>query len=69
MFLSPLYQQLKTEHWQLKTKKTTKNCQNFLAKVFKNQSIGMNIKQKVRIKLQQTSLDIFLNQTLTDCFY
>ena len=28
------------------------------------QFIGVNIKQKVRIKIQQTSADIFLNQNL-----
>ena len=37
----------------------------------KDQFIGMNLKQKVRIKVPQTSVVIFLNQTLyglTDCF-
>ena len=36
----------------------------------KDQCIRMNKKQKVRIKLQQTSIDIFSSQTLkelTDC--
>ena len=38
----------------------------------KDQCIGINIKQKVRIKKRQTSIDIFLNQTLqelTDCLF
>ena len=37
----------------------------------KDQCIGMNIKQKVRIKIRQINIDIFLNRTLsvlTDCF-
>ena len=44
--------------------KTIKNYQNFLAKDLKDQCIGIKIKQKVRIKTPQTSIDIFLNQTL-----
>ena len=51
---------------------TMKNYQNFLAKGLKGQCIRMNVKQKVRTKIQQTSLDIFLNQTLeelTDCLF
>ena len=54
MFLSSLYQP-----------KTIKNYENSLAKDLKDQSIGMNIKQKIRI-------DIFSNQTLyvlTDCSF
>ena len=54
MFLSSLYQQ-----------KTIKNYENSLAKNLKDQSIGMNIKQKIRI-------DVFSNQTLyvlTDCSF
>ena len=50
MFLSSLYQQ-----------NTIKNYQNFLAKNLKDRYIQMNIKQKVRIKTQQTSTDILLN--------
>ena len=49
--------------------KTIKNYQNFLAKDLKDQFIGMNIKQKVRIN-KQTNRDIFSNQTLwesADC--
>ena len=49
--------------------KTTKNLQNFLAKDFKDQCIGMNIKQNVRTKVQQTSIDIFSRQTLLDLRY
>ena len=45
MFLSSLYQQ-----------KRIKNYQNFLAKDLRDQSIGMNIKEKVRIKLRQISV-------------
>ena len=41
--------------------KTTKNYQNFLAKDLKDHFTGMNIKQKVRIKIQRMSIDIFLN--------
>ena len=37
---------------------------DFLAKDLTEQFIGMNIKQKVRIKMQQMNVDIFLNQTL-----
>ena len=50
--------------------RTIKNYQNFVAKNLKHQYIGLNIKQKVRMKIQQTSTDILLNQTLwglTDC--
>ena len=50
MFLSSLYQQ-----------NTIKNYQNFLAKNLKDRYIQMNIKQKVRMKTQQTSTDILLN--------
>ena len=35
-----------------------------LAKNLKDQFIGMSIKQKVRIKIQQMNIDIFSNQTL-----
>ena len=45
-------------------KKIIKNYQNHLAKDLKDQCIGMNIKQKMRIELQQTSIDIFWTQTL-----
>ena len=44
--------------------KIIKNYQNHLAKDLKDQCIGMNIKQKVRIKLRQTSIDISWIQTL-----
>ena len=55
MFLLLLYQQ-----------ETIKNYQNVLAKDFKDQFIGMNIKQKVRIKIQQMNLHIFSNQILLE---
>ena len=38
----------------------------------KDQFIGMNIKQKVRIKIQQMNIDIFSNQILlvsTDYYF
>ena len=52
--------------------KTIKNYQNFLAKALKDQCIGVNAKQKVKIKIQQMSIDIFFNQTpqvLTGCLF
>ena len=61
MFPSSLYQQ-----------KTIKNYQKFLAKDLKDECIGMNIKRKVKIKIQQISIDIFSNQTkkeLTGCLF
>ena len=42
------------------SQKTIKNYQNSLAKDLKDQCIGMNIKQKVKITLQQMNIDIFL---------
>ena len=51
---------------------TIQNYQNFLAKALKDQFIGMNIKQNVRIKIHQMNIDIFLNQTLLeliDCLH
>ena len=44
--------------------KDNQNYQNFLVHNSKDQFIGMNIKQKMKIKIQQMSTDIFLNQTL-----
>ena len=38
---------------------TIKNYQNVLVKDSKDQFIGMNIKQKVRMKIQQMNIDIF----------
>ena len=46
--------------------KYNKNYQKFSAKDLKDQFFGMNIKQKVIIKIQQTSLDFFLNQILLE---
>ena len=43
-----------------------KNYQNVIAKDLKNQFIGMNIKQMVRIKIRQMSLDNLSNQILLD---
>ena len=42
---------------------SAKNYQNFLAKDLKDRFIGMNIKP-LKIKMQQMSIDIFLNQAL-----
>ena len=47
-------------------RETIKNYKNFLAEDQKDQFIAMNIKQKVRIKLQEMKLDICLNQTLLE---
>ena len=55
MFLLWLYQQEKI-----------KNYENISAKDLKDQLIGMNIKQKVRIKIQQMDTDIFFNQILLE---
>ena len=41
--------------------KTTTNYQSVLAKDLKHQCVGMKIKQKVRIKIQQMNIDTFLN--------
>ena len=43
--------------------------QIFSAKGLKGQCISMNIKQKMRIKIRQTIIDIFLNQTLLKLTY
>ena len=46
--------------------KTIRNYQKLVSKGFErsHQCIGMNVKQKVRIKIQQMNIDMFLNQTL-----
>ena len=44
--------------------KTTKTYQNFLVKDLKDQCIGINIKQRMRIKTQQMNIDVFSNQSL-----
>ena len=53
MFLLSLYQQ-----------KIIKNYQNTLVRYLKNQFIGMNIKQRVIIKIRQINIDNFSNQIL-----
>ena len=53
MFLYQFYQQ-----------RIIKNYQNFLVNDLKDQFVGMNIKEKERIKMQQMDKDIFSNQTL-----
>ena len=45
----------------LHQQKTAKSSQNVLAKDMKDQLIGVNIKQKVKQKMQQMNMDIFLN--------
>ena len=55
-----------------KKKKAIKNYQNSSAKELKDLYCGMNIKQKVKIKIQHMCIGIFLNQTLwklTDCLF
>ena len=44
--------------------KAIKNYENFLEKDLKDLYIGINIKQNLRMKIQQMSIDIFRNQTL-----
>ena len=44
--------------------KTMKSYRNFLAKDLKDGLIGMNLKQNVKIKMQQTNTDILSNQIL-----
>ena len=46
--------------------KDKKTYQNFLVKNLKDQFIGVNTKQKVRVKAQQMNLDTFLNQILLE---
>ena len=41
-----------------------KNHQNFLANDLKDQFIGMNIKQTMRMKMRPMIIDIFSNQIL-----
>ena len=55
MFLPSLYQQ-----------KIIENYHNFLDKDLKDQFIGLNIKQKVKIKIQQMNIDISSNQALLE---
>ena len=55
MFLLLLYQ-----------KKIIQNYQTFVAKGLKYQFIETNIKQKVRIKIQQMNTDVSSNQILLD---
>ena len=48
----------------LSHQKIIKNYQKFLVKHLEDQCIEMNMKQKVGMKVRQTSIDIFQNQTL-----
>ena len=51
---------------QLNQQETIKNYQNFLAKDLKVNFIGMNKKQKLRVKIQQMTIDIFSYLILLD---
>ena len=53
----------------LQQQKSIKNHQNFLAKDLKDQNIGMNIKEKIRIKTRQINIDISSNKTLQEITY
>ena len=53
-------------HVVISSAKAIKNYQNFLVKDLKDQFIGMNTKQKVRIIIHQMNIDIFSNQTLLE---
>ena len=51
--------------------KTTKNYLNVFAEYLKGQFNGMNLKQRMKIEIQQITIDIFSNQTISqllDCF-
>ena len=50
--------------------KIIKNYQNFLGKGLKYQFIGMNIKPKVRFKIQPMNIDIFSKslESMDICF-
>ena len=50
----------------LSARDNQKIYQNFLVKGLKDPFIGINIKQKVRIKAQQMNIDIFSNQILLE---
>ena len=67
---------IKTQYYmfqlQLYQQETIKHYQNFLVKDLKDQFIGMNINQKVRIKLRQMNIGISSNQNLLeliDCLF
>ena len=47
---------------ELYQQETIKNYQNFLTKNLKDQFIGMDTKQKVRIKTRLVNIDIFSSQ-------
>ena len=51
--------------------KTTKKYLNVFAEYLKGQFNGMNLKQRMKIEIQQITIDIFSNQTISqllDCF-
>ena len=50
----------------LQQQKSIKNHQNFLAKDLEDQNIGINIKEKIRIKTRQINIDISSNKTLQE---
>ena len=47
-----------------KKKKKDKKDKKFLGKDLEDPCIGMNTKQKEKIKIQETNIDIFSNPTL-----
>ena len=49
--------------------KTIKNYRNFLAMGLKDQFIEVNIKQKIKIKIQQMSVDVFSNLNLHELIH
>ena len=76
LILIILFSLSKTENYEFLMshyqQKTIKNYQNVLVKELKDHFIGMNIKQKVRIKIQEMNTDIFSNQILqelADCLF
>ena len=51
---------------------SAKDNQNAIKKDLQDQCFGMNLKRKVRIRIRQTSIYIFLkeiSQELTDCLF
>ena len=47
-------------------RRTIKTCQNFWAKTLKDHFTGMNIKQKVRVKICQMNIDIYSSQIFSE---
>ena len=70
LILITLFVLSKTQNYmfllQLYLQKTIKNYQILLVKYLKDQFIGINIKQRVRIKIPQINIDTFSNQILLE---